>query len=142
MVRLRWRKSRGAVMDPFRENWSPALTLSFVEIWLFQGVLPFVFLAYLAQLVLWYGPFALVLAFSIQALYVVVCYVKFLFALLVTTRPEEDMRLLPYVAAYSLVNVYLLRVIKMYATFNELALRRSYEDAYVPKKVRDRAPRY
>ena len=40
------------------------------------------------------------------------------------------------------MNVYLLRFVKMYATANELIWRSSYDDAYVPKKVRDQVHRY
>ena len=140
MIRLRWRKSRRYVFN--RHNFKPLLALSFVDIYFFQAIVPFLYFFYVAQLIFLYGSFALFFVVAVQLIYFLIALIKFCMALAVSTRPLEDAKLLPYVPLYSLVNVYLLRCVKMFATANELIFRSSYTDAYVPKKVRDQVHRY
>ena len=142
MIRLRWRKSRRFVINPRSRLFNPMLALSFLDIYFFQGILPFLFILYVIHLVTIYGTFGLVLIGAVHLIYLIISCVKFALALSLTTRLREDIRLFPYVPLYTFINIYLLRFVKMFATANELIMRRSYDDAYVPKKVRDQIVRY
>lgn len=142
MIRVRWRKYRATVLNPLRNNFKPMFALSFLDIYLFQGLVPFLFVYYIVELIYRYGLFALTIILTVQFLYLGLGLIKFALALAVSPDRRSDLKLFAYVPLYSLVNIYFLRMVKLYATVNELILRGSYTDAYVPKKVRDRIHRY
>lgn len=142
MIRLRLRKYGPQVLNPFKANFHPMLAISFFDIYFFQGVIPFLFFVYLAVTVDMYGAFSLSILASVQIMYFILFFIKYLIALSVSTHFKEDIWLAPYVPLYSLINVYFLRAVKLYATANELVFRGSYTDQYVPEKVRKKIRRY
>ena len=74
--------------------------------------------------------------------YALVSLVKFFVMLSLSTRPLEDLRLLPYFPLYALTTNVLLSTVKLYANANELVVRGSYNDSYVPRKVRQQTTIY
>jgi len=142
MIRNRYRKAGPYVLDPRNANFDTAFAVSFLDIFFFNGLVPFLFLVYGAYLAGVYGPFAATLLLSVQLFYISAGLLKYLIALSVSTRPREDLRYLAFVPLYSLINVYFLRFVRLYATANELVARGSYTDPYVPAKVRARVRRY
>ena len=85
MIRLRWRKSRRYIFN--LRNFKPILALSFLDIYVFQAIVPFVYFFYIVQLFVLYGSFGLFFVVAVQFIYFGISFVKFCFALAVTTRP-------------------------------------------------------
>jgi cellulose synthase/poly-beta-1,6-N-acetylglucosamine synthase-like glycosyltransferase len=142
MIRNRLRKAGRRVTDPRNANFDLPFAISFLDIYFFTGLVPFLFVVYAAQLVGQYGGFALTLLVAVQFFYIAAGMAKYLIALSVSTRRAEDLHYLWYVPLFSVVNVYFLRYVRLYATANELIVRGSYTDPYVPAKVRARVERF
>lgn len=142
LIRLKWRKYAWPVLNPWSQRFHPAFALGFLDIYVFQMLVPFLFIFYVIQTVVYYGQFAIGILFSVQLFYMVADYLKMGIALLISTRPTDDRALLWYIPLYSLVNIYFLRMVRLYAFCNELIFRGSYTDTYVPEKVRKAVPRY
>jgi cellulose synthase/poly-beta-1,6-N-acetylglucosamine synthase-like glycosyltransferase len=141
-VRNRWRKSRRYILNPFRATFDFPLALSFLDAYFFNAIVPFAFIVYLVQLFATYGDFAPIFVATVSLLYLLADLVQFGAALALSTRPRADIRLIAYLPLYSVVNAYFLRFVRLYALTNELLVRGSYKDAYVPEKVRRRIVRY
>jgi len=141
-VRNRYRKSRGSILDFRRRSFDLPLAIGYLDAYLFNAVVPFVFAIYLVQLFVVYGEAAPVLLLAVTAFYLAADVVQFGAMLTLSTRPRADLRLLAYLPLYSVVNAYFLRFVRLYAVANELVLRGSYTDPYVPAKVRARVARY
>lgn len=142
MIRNRLRKAGPYVLNPFRRRFDLPLAVSFIDIYFFSGVVPYLFSFYLIYLVAFYGPFAVTILTAVFIAYSAVTLVKFFVMVSVSTRPLEDLRLLPYLPLMSLTTAYFLRAVRLYANTSELLFRSSYRDPYVPRKVRDRTAIY
>ena len=142
MIRNRFRKAGPAVLNPFGRRFDAVLAVSFLEIYFFNGVLPFLHVAYLAQTINRFGAFSLTIFAIVFAAYGFVFLIKFLVMISLSSRPSEDLRLLPYFPLFALTTGVLLRAVKLYANANELIVRGSYRDAYVPRKVRQQTDIY
>jgi cellulose synthase/poly-beta-1,6-N-acetylglucosamine synthase-like glycosyltransferase len=142
MIRNRYRKAGPAVLYPFRPGFHAAFAASFLEIYFFNGLVPFLHVTYLASTLSQFGAFALTIFAIVFSAYAFVSLVKFFVMLSLSTRPLEDLRLLPYFPLYALTTNLLLRVVKLYANANELIVRGSYNDSYVPRKVRQQTEIY
>jgi cellulose synthase/poly-beta-1,6-N-acetylglucosamine synthase-like glycosyltransferase len=142
MIRNRFRKARPYVLSPFRANFDPAFAVSFFDIYFFTGLIPFLFFIYVSEIITLYGSFTLVILTTVAVFYIVVGLFKFFIVLSISTRPLQDLPYIIYVPLYTLVNVYFLRAVRLLAFVGELILRKSYDDPYVPLKVRARVQRY
>jgi cellulose synthase/poly-beta-1,6-N-acetylglucosamine synthase-like glycosyltransferase len=142
MIRNRLRKAGPYVTNPRNANFDLPFAISFLDIYFFTGLVPFLFIVYAVQLVGIYGEFAIGLLLAVQFFYMAAALAKYLIALSVSTRRAEDVSYILYVPLFSLVNVYLLRYVRLYAIVNELIVRGSYTDPYVPAKVRARVERF
>lgn len=142
MIRVKWRKYRWPVLNPFRKNFDLALALGSFDIFFFQGLVPYFLIVYSLMLIAVYGEFALAIMLGLKIFYIGLDMLKFLLSISVSSRRKEDFKLLPYVPIYSLVNLYLLHVVLFFSTTNELLFRGSYTDPFVPKKVRNMITRY
>lgn len=142
MIRNRFRKAGPAVLNPFGRCFDAVLAVSFLEIYFFNGVLPFLHLAYLAHTINRFGTFSLTIFAMVSAAYALVFLIKFLVMISLSSRPSEDLRLLPYFPLFALTTGVLLKAVKLYANANELIVRGSYGDAYVPRKVRQQTKIY
>ena len=142
MIRNRFRKAGPAVLYPFRPGFQATLAVSFLEIYFFNGLVPFLHVAYLAQTISQFGAFSLTILAIVFAAYGMASLVKFFVMLSLSSRPLEDLRLLPYFPLFTLTTSLLLRTVKLYANANELIFRGSYDDSYVPRKVRQQTTIY
>jgi biofilm PGA synthesis N-glycosyltransferase PgaC len=142
MIRLRFRKYRERILNPFYANFRPLLALSFFDIYWFQGLVPFLFYAYVLNLWREFGAFSLVIMLSVQLCYMMIDAFKLACVLLFLPRQHTYWRLAWYIPLYSLSNIYFLRLVKLLATISELIWRGSYQDDYVPQKIRNRVLRY
>ncbi len=142
MVRNRLRKAGWAVLNPANRNFDTAFAFSFLDIFFFNGVAPFLFVIYVIDVVRTYGEYAFIQFFAVSVIYLILTATKFLLAMSLSTRPDEDLRLLAFLPLYGLINKIFLRAVRLYAGANELVARGSYRDQYVPQKVRDRIDIY
>ncbi|MGZ8995280.1 MAG: hypothetical protein ACXW3P_02120, partial [Rhodospirillales bacterium] len=99
-----------------------------------------VFPLYVVWLIRTYGTAAWPILGSVTVGYVVLDLLAFVAALAVVARPGTG-RALPY-ALVGVFNAYLLRLVRLAAYAQEWIFRRSYDDDYVPERVRRRAPCY
>ena len=142
LIRNRWRKSREPALDQRWAQFQAPLAFGVLDSLFFGAVIPFLFAVYLVQLFVMYGDAALRILAAVQIVYVVLQAVKYLLILPLSVDRERDAWGLLYVPFYSLANVYFLRFVRLAAVVNELIFRGSYDDPYVPAKVRRVAPRY
>lgn len=138
MIRNRLRKAGRHVLNPFRAGFKLPLAISFIEIYFFNGLVPYLFLFYLFYIIILYGPFAFTILTAVLFTYIGMSLAKFCVMIGVSTRPLEDLKLVAYVPLLGLTTAYFLRAVRLYANTNELVLRGSYRDPYVPRKVRER----
>ena len=104
--------------------------------------MPFLHVGYVARTISQFGAFSLTIFAIVFAAYKLASLVKFFVMLSLSSRPLEDLRLLPYFPLFALTTTLLLRAVKLYANANELIFRGSYGDAYVPRKVRQQTTIY
>jgi cellulose synthase/poly-beta-1,6-N-acetylglucosamine synthase-like glycosyltransferase len=142
MIRNRFRKTGPTVLNPFRPGFDLAFAVSFLDIFFFSGVTPFLVVVYLADTFVRFGSFGFLILLAVAIAYFCLSFVKFFVMLGVSTRPWHDLALLPYLPLLLLTSAYFLRAVRLYANTNELVFRGSYGDAYVPVKVRKRIDVY
>lgn len=142
MIRNRFRKAGPFVLNPFRPGFNAALAFSFLEIYFFNALVPFLHVAYIARTISQFGAFSLTIFAIVGTAYGLASLVKFFVMLSLSSRPLEDLRLLPYLLVFALTKSLLLRTVKLYANANELIFRGSYGDPYVPRKVRQQTDIY
>jgi len=140
MIRIRMRKFRG-LFDARQAQFSLKDAAGTADIVFFQFGMPLAFVGYLFWLFLNYGSFAWVLLFAVSSVYVALGVLSFVMAVAISGWYGR-MSMLPYVLSYELFNAYFLRFVALAAYLDELVWRRSYDDDYVPRRVRQRTERY
>ncbi len=139
-VRVRMRKFR-AIFDPRPAGFSWSNALGHLDIFVFQGLLPLSFYFYMVWLFATYGAAAVLILGVVSMAYVLASLMGFLISAAVNHR-DGTFRLLIYVPGYALFNAYCLRAATIYAYLDELFLRNSYRDSYVPTRVLNAAERF
>ena len=142
MIRVRFRKYRGAVISTRNKTFKFFRALSFLETYLTQGFLPFLFIYYVVGLIASYGVFTIAILLAIHIFYSLAQLIEYLIYLSISTEPKQDLKLIFYLPLYAFFHSYFLRFIALYATINELTRRGSYQDEFYPKKVRDNVDKY
>lgn len=140
LVRIRMRKF-GHLLDPRRAGFSLVNALGVIDVLFYQLFLAVSFFFYLIWLFLAYGSFAWTVIGAVSLFYVAISLLGFLAAAAVS-GPYGRLRLLPEAVTYGLFNSYFLRFVRLYAAVDELIFRHSYDDDYVPPKVRERTEVY
>jgi poly-beta-1,6-N-acetyl-D-glucosamine synthase len=139
--RLRWdrglvtiwlRKFRRAA-DPREARFRILDAVTELDIVLFQVVLALLFPAYLVWLFYYFGGFAFTILAATLAGYAALDVVVFLAAAAIGIR--TPLRLVLYLPLYTIVQVSVVRVIRLTAIVQELVFRSSYRDPYVPRRV-------
>lgn len=143
--RLRWdrglitiwsRKFRGA-FDP-RQS-----TFRLMDVWLlldvisYQIVLALVFPVYLVWLWYYFSYFAWTVIGATLVAYFILDLIAF--AMAAMTGMSHPLRLLPYLPFYTIMQITLMRVIRLIALVQELMFGSSYRDPYVPARVMQQA---
>jgi biofilm PGA synthesis N-glycosyltransferase PgaC len=139
--RLRWdrglitiwlRKFRGA-LDPRQSTFRLIDVVAFVDVIGFQVLLALAFPVYLVWLYYYFGGFAGTIIGATVLGYVVLNLLSF--AAAAATGTQTPFRLVIYLPLYTILQVSLLRVIRIIAIAQELIFRTSYRDPYVPARV-------
>lgn len=139
--RLRWdrglvtiwlRKFRGA-FDPRAASFNSREVATLLDVLVFQVALALAFPVYVVWLFYRLGDLALPLFGATLLGYAVLDLLAFLAAAAI--RGESVLPLLPYLPLYTLLQVTLMRSVRLVAIIEELIFRRSYRDPYVPAHV-------
>ena len=85
-----------------------------------------------------YGSFGWIIAVVNLLAYSAFGIIGFAMAQIASPRPAIG-RLWLYVIGYGLFNTLFLRFVRLVACFDELIFRRSFDDNYVPRRVRHAA---
>lgn len=137
LIRMRWRRYR-VFLDPTDARFRLSNALGTIDILFFQAFLSLSFVLYLIWLFEVYGSFGWVIAVVNLLAYSVFGIFGFVMAQIACPRPAV-MGLWPYVIGYGVFNSLFLRLVRLVACFDELIFRRSFEDNYVPRRVRHAA---
>lgn len=145
--RLRWdrgivtiwlRKFRGG-LDPRQSNFRLSDVAVLADVVLFQVLLAVAFPAYVLWLVYHFGSFAGIILGATLVGYIALDLLAFLAAAAVNIRRPVGM--LPYLPFYTLLQVTVMRVVRLVALFQEFVFRSSYRDPYVPARVMQQVDR-
>jgi cellulose synthase/poly-beta-1,6-N-acetylglucosamine synthase-like glycosyltransferase len=139
-LRIRLRKHR-RILDPRNRGASLADLVHQFDYVVTNLLVTLVFPLYVIWLLRTYGTASWPILGSVTVGYVVLDLLAFVAALVVVDRPGAG-RALPYVLVHGVFNAYLLRLVRLAAYAQEWIFRRSYDDDYVPERVRRRAPCY
>ncbi len=135
VIRFRWRKYRRA-HHPRSAHFSWLNLLSTADVVFYQVILAASFYIYLGWLFITFGTQGAIILVATWILYLVQVLVSF--AVVCWLYPErEPVRYWPYILGYGLFATFVVRGIRLIAYVDELVLRRSYRDPFVPAKVRD-----
>jgi len=134
VIRFRWRKYR-RTHHPLSAGFSWLNLASTANILFYQVILATSFYIYVGWLFITFGTQGAVILIATSMLYFVQDLVSF--AVVCWLYPERDpVRHWPYILGYGLFATFIQRSIRLIAYIDELVLRRSYQDPYVPAKVR------
>jgi cellulose synthase/poly-beta-1,6-N-acetylglucosamine synthase-like glycosyltransferase len=139
-LRIRLRKHR-RILDPRNRGASVADLVHQFDYVVTNLLVTLVFPLYVIWLLRTYGAAAWPILGSVTVGYVLLDLLAFVAALVVVDRPGAG-RALPYALVFGVFNAYLLRLVRLAAYAQEWIFRRSYDDDYVPERVRRRAPCY
>ncbi|WP_256376841.1 glycosyltransferase [Thalassospira sp. MCCC 1A01428] len=139
LIRMRWRRFR-VFMKPGDDAFHITNALGTIDILFFQAFLSFSFVIYLVWLVEVYGAFGWIIATVNLIAYSAFGVAGYALALLASPRKGMG-RFWIYVFGYGLFNSVFLRAVRLYACFDELIFRHSFDDNYVPRRVRQAARR-
>ena len=128
-----------AMLNPFQHNFSLSNALGTMDLILFQAILPAMFAVYIVSCINYYGSFLWVILIAVNAFYVTTTTIVFIFAI-TTSRSYGHVSLIPYIIGYSFFRAYIMRILMIWTYFDELLLRTSYRDTFVPSRVLKRKP--
>jgi poly-beta-1,6-N-acetyl-D-glucosamine synthase len=139
--RLRWdrglitiwmRKFRGA-LDPRQRTFRLLNMLSVVDVLIFQVLLALAFPAYLIWLYYYFGDFASTIIGATLLGYAAINLLAFFAAAAVGL--QTPFHLVLYLPLYTVLQIMLMRPIRLVAIVQEFIFRSSYRDLYVPSHV-------
>lgn len=133
LVRFRVRKHKDILLP--NRNWNILNWLSNLESLMYDCVLNFLWVFYIIQLLLTFNTHiieVLVLGYFIR-----LCFSQFAFLLImiVSERRKEEAHLYRFMPLMSPYTGYFLRIARTTAHIQEIFFRRSYKDAWNPKKI-------
>lgn len=142
-LRLRLRKFRDT-FHPFRRNFSLLETFEQLEFVVLNLLVTVLFPAYLVFLALFLGTGALYVIVFVAMIYFFSDTMAFLVALKVSNRYPARMiwTIAPYLLTYGLFNGGLMRLVRLYAYYEEWVLRASRRDSYSPSRISRQALHY
>lgn len=139
--RLRWdrglitiwaRKYRG-MFHPGRSTFRLGDVAALCDVIVFQILLALAFPVYLVWLWYYFDAFALTIVAATLAGYLILDLVAVVSASIAGVR--TPLGLIVYLPLYTLLNLTVMRVVRLIAIFQELVFRSSYSDPYVPERV-------
>jgi len=139
--RLRWdrgiitiwtRKFRSA-FDPRSASFRLIDVWAIVDVIFYQAVLALAFPVYLIWLIYYFSDFAWTVIGATLIAYFIADVAAFTVAAL--SGLAHPLRLLPFIPLYTLVQMTLMRVVRLIAIVQEVVFRSSNRDPYVPSRV-------
>ena len=134
LVTIWFRKYRGA-LNPFQSNFRLRDAAALLDVLLFQLVAASVFPVYVVWLWSSLGSFGFTVLAAILTGYIVLDLLAHSLAASLAVEPLRTVRLLVWLPVTIIVQVGLLRPVRLIAIAQELLLRSSYRDQYVPIRV-------
>lgn len=147
---LRWNRSLirfnirkyGWLFNPFRRPFDIRNLLASIDLILFQLVLGFTFPFYMIWLYSQHQPIFWHLMLLVALIYIVVDYIHYSIALVLSERPSLELKLFPYVPLYGFFMGFYLRIVRLIAYLDEFFFRTSYREPYVPADVQKQSRIY
>ena len=133
-IRLRYRKHRYSI-GPFSDRFRVLEALQQFEYLFFAVLGTLIFPIYLVWLFSLYGSFAVVVLIAAQIALSCLDMLMLLLSALITKRPVFFSNV-PYMLGFSVMNAYVMRVVRLLAYCQEWFRFGSVNDNYVPYKVR------
>ncbi len=134
IIRVRARKF-GVNFNPFSPMFSISNLISVVNIIYFQAVSSLMFYIYLFWTIWYFSDHAILILMITSVIYLTESTLIFIFTCFL--YPErEPLKLGVYIFGQSLFNTYVMRAVRLYAYFDEIIFRNSYNDSFYPSKVR------
>jgi len=134
-----WTRKFRSVFNPRSSTFRILEVCAVLDVILYQALLALVFPFYLVWLFYYFSDFAWTVIAATLVAYFAANFLAF--AVAAATGLNHPLRLLPYVPLYTVVQMTLLRVIRLIAIVQELVLRSSYRDPFVPARVMSQVER-
>jgi cellulose synthase/poly-beta-1,6-N-acetylglucosamine synthase-like glycosyltransferase len=128
-----WSRKFRAALDPRQSMFRLIDALAIADVVVFQIVLAVAFPIYVVWLLYYFGAFGLTIIGATLIAYAALDVVAFLTA--ASVEAGEPLHLLLYVPLYTGMQISVMRAIRIFAIGQELILRSSYRDPYVPERV-------
>lgn len=147
--RLRWDRSVITIwarkfrrcLNPFAREFQIRNAIALIDAVFSPLILGGAFVIYLVWILSFYGDAAPIILGAAFLAYVLLAAIGLLMAIVADER-WSDLGLLAYVPCYCFLNGYVLRLLRLWAFFDELAFRASYRDSYVPGRVMNQVERF
>lgn len=136
IIRYRIRKYAG-LFNPANAEFNFSALMGTIDILVYQVLLAYSFIFYLAWLFIYHRPIMLFVLASSYILYLANTGLQLVIALLLSERKSQDARLFLYLPLYPFFSGYFLKFVRVFAYTEELLFRTSYRDPQVPQKVLD-----
>lgn len=133
VVKNRLRKHRN-VFSPFSPRFSLSNVISTLDPILYQVVFSWIWMIYIVQISLTYPQLLPAILISGWGLYTLSAGLQQLIVCALSERPLEDLGGLRFIPIFHFYRVY-LRLVMMFAQFEEVFLRASLRDPFAPPKV-------
>lgn len=140
IIRFRIRKHRDVYYPNANFKWSNFFAL--FENVFYNLILDITWLIYMIDVLLNYSSQILYIIPMNFTLYVFMAFIQFGAVLLFTERKAEEIKLWKYLPLMTLYTGYYLRYVRTLAYFQELFLKKSYEDVWNPTKSSKMAKRF
>ncbi|MXN63327.1 glycosyltransferase [Stappia sp. GBMRC 2046] len=140
-IRIRLRKF-GSSFAPTGRSWNTLETVEQVEFVVFNLIPTLVFPIYVGALFYVFGTAAFYILGAVAIVYVLMDIFIFFLAVFVTGRfgAKTVFELLPFLLTSGLFNGMFLRLVRLYAYFEEWVFDASKDDSYQPSRVRSILP--
>lgn len=148
--RLRWdrgivtiwfRKFRGA-LNPLQSTFRLLDVASLLDVLVFQFLLTLAFPVYIFWLWFNYGALFLPVLSACLAVYLLMDVLALACAAVIATEVSTVMRLVAYLPCFVVIQIAVLAPVRLIAVLQELLLRSSYRDPYVPLRVMNQVERF
>ena len=128
-----WTRKFGSVFNPRYSSFRLLEVWAVIDVIFYQAVLAMAFPVYLVWLFYYFADFGWTVIGATLIAYLFADIMSF--AVAAMTGLTDPLRLLPYIPLYTLTQMTLMRVIRLIAIVQEVVLRSSYRDPYVPARV-------
>lgn len=135
-IRTRLRKFRDG-FSPVRRRFQPLETFEQCEWLVMNALVTLIFPFYIVWIVLIFGMGAFYILGFVAMIYILLDGLSFLMALKVSQRYDRDMILTitPYLVTFGVFSGIFMRLVRLYAYYEEWIHRASFHDSYSPSRV-------